>query len=182
MDDSSDNYLDTIDEMVARATHVEGGNPAPSYVADNDKVWTIISNLCRDEPCWTYVKPSQRARNGRGAFYGLYDQYLGPNNVDNMANMAESKLESASYHGERRGWNFEKYTRMHVDQHTILNGLREYGYSGIDDRSKVRHFINGIKVTALDPVKTQVMANPALRISFSDTVSLYSKYISQKRQ
>ena len=110
VDDPSDNYLDTIDEMVARAPHEEGGNAAPSYVADNDKVWTIISNLCRDEPCWTYVKPSQSARNGRGAFYGLYDQYLGPNNVDNMANMAELKLESSSYHGERRGWNFEKYT------------------------------------------------------------------------
>ena len=104
---------------------------------------------------------------------GLKDHYLGKNNVDNMSSRAEAKLKDRSYSGEKRRWNFEKYVKTHVDQHAILTGIVEHGYSGIDDRFKVQHLMSGIKTKVLDPVKTQIVASAALRNDFDACVNLY---------
>ena len=63
----------------------------------------------------------------------LDDHYLGPNNVDNMASLAEKKLAMMTYTGEHRCWTFKKYITLHKDQHSILEGLTEHGYVGIDE-------------------------------------------------
>jgi hypothetical protein len=59
--------------------------------------------------------------------------------------------------------------------------LKYYGYAGIDDSSKVRHLLKGIKTTELDVCKTQVMASPSLRDNFAATVELYSTFINQMK-
>ena len=123
------------DELIARAPIREGnaGNVAytADYLADRSKVWELISNLARDQDCWSYVRPAQRTRDRRLAFFGLNNHYLGENNVDNMSSRAEVKLKDTSYSGEKRRWNFEKYIKTHVNQHAIPTGLVEHGYSGI---------------------------------------------------
>jgi hypothetical protein len=57
--------------------------------------------------------------------------------------------------------------------------LKDYGYAGIDDSSKVCHLLKGIKTTELDVFKTHVMASPSLRDDFAATVELYSTFIKQ---
>jgi hypothetical protein len=42
------------------------------------------------------------------AFTGLYQHFLGPNNVDNMAKQAEDKLKNAVLSGEQRHCDFER--------------------------------------------------------------------------
>ena len=69
---------------------------------------------------------------------------------------------------------------MQVEQHEILNGLTKYGYSGIDDGSKVRYLLGGIKTKDLDPVKVQIMASPGLREDYQGCVNLYQDYIAQR--
>jgi heptaprenylglyceryl phosphate synthase len=91
---------------------------------------------------WTYVKPAQRTRDSRMAYSGLYQHYLGPNNVDNMATMAEDKLKMTVYNGEQSHWDFEKYVNVHKQQHSTMEGLVEHGYTGIDPRSKVRYLLD----------------------------------------
>jgi hypothetical protein len=68
---------------------------------------------------------------------------------------------------------------IHTEQHSVLNGLKDYGYSGIYDSSKVRHLLKGIKTSELDVCKAPVMASPSLRDDFSATVELYSTFIKQ---
>ena len=109
----------------------------------------------------------------------MYNHYLGPNNVDNMAPMAERKLETTAYQGEKKRWDFERYVRQHVDQHSVLQGLTEHGYSGIDARSKVRHLIAGIKTDKLDSVKAQILGSPALRVDFDACMTVYKDFITQ---
>ena len=104
--------------------------------------------------CLTYVHPTQHARDGCMAYQNLNGHYLGVNNIGNMSTLAEAKLASIMYDGVKHHWNFEKYVKIQVDQHAILAGLVEHGYSGIDKRSKVYHLMNGIKTRDLDPVKT----------------------------
>ena len=178
--DPSVNYADVFDEMINRAPHFQANNVEhPNFVNDNHAVWQIISDWCRNEPCWTYVKPHQRRRDGRGAYFGLWNHYLGPNNIDNAATIAERKLETTTYDGEKRRWNFERYVKTHKDQHTILDNLKEHGYAGIDERSKVRHLLNGIKTDRLDSVKTRIMSDQTLRNSFDDCVILFKDFIAQ---
>jgi hypothetical protein len=69
----------------------------------------------------------------------------------------------------------------HTEQHSVLDGLKYYGYAGIDDSSKVRHLLKGIKTTELDVCKTQVMVIPYLRDDFASTVELYSTFINKMK-
>ena len=119
-----------VDEVIGRALH---GDDVDNYLTDNVKVWEKISNLTCSHECWTYVCPAHCNQNGQLAYMALKTHYLGPNNMNHQANEAETKLKDSSYHGERNHWNFEKYICMHQDQHTILEGLVEHGYAGIDE-------------------------------------------------
>ena len=184
-EDPADGYATKERELIARAPIDDppvGGNPAQrtaAFKTDNQKVWELLAQMCRDKDCWTYIKTAQRSRDGRAAYNALYNHYLGPNSVDNMANSAERKLQSLSYTGEKRRWNFDKYTRLHVEQHQVLEGLTRFGYAGIDERSKVRYLIDGIKTNAFDSVKAQIFSTAALRTDFEGCVTLYKDFISQ---
>ena len=62
---------------------------------------------------------------------------------------------------------------MHEEQHTILEGLKEYGYVVMDEGSKTRHLLAGIKTTALNSVKTQILCKAELRQDFAKCVVLF---------
>ena len=109
-DDPATNHESATDEMVAHAPYNNvAGDLLPMFIADRRKTWELLADLGRDDDCWTYLKPAQRSRNGRLAFWSLYNHYLGPNNVDNMSLAAEKQLTSMRYVGEKKRWNFEKY-------------------------------------------------------------------------
>jgi hypothetical protein len=118
-----------------------------------------------------YIKSAQKGKNGRLAYELLFDHYLGPNNVGNMDNAAETKLSSTLYNGKKKRFTWGTYVRIHTEQHSVLNGLKEYGYYGIDASSKVRHLLKGIKTTDLDVCKAHVMASPTLRDIFQQQCS-----------
>jgi hypothetical protein len=162
--------------MTARAPHT-----GRSFVNDRRKVWDIMSNICGKHSCFVYIKPSLSTRNGRDAFMLLFDHFLGPKNVRNMASEAETKLNGTLYNGEKKRFTWETYIRIHTEQHSFLNGLKCYGYAGIDDSSEVHHLLKGIKTTELDVCMTQVMASPSLRDDFAATVELYSTFIKQMK-
>ena len=109
----------------------------------------------------------------------LYDHYLGPNAVDNTASKAEKALANSSYRNEQRRWNFEKYATQQKRQHIILENLVQHGYKGIDERTKVRYLLDGIKTDSLDTVKTQILSNQEYRNSFDKCVTLFSDFIKQ---
>jgi hypothetical protein len=111
----------------------------------------------------------------------LFDHFLGPTNMGNIASAAETKLNGTLYNGEKKRLTWETYGRIHSEQHSVLNGLKDYGYAGIDDLSKVRHLLKGIKTTELDVCKTQVMASPSLRDDFAEKVELYYTFIKQMK-
>jgi hypothetical protein len=135
-EDPPENYETVDQEMTARAPHT--GRP---FVNDRRKVWYIMSNICGKHSCFVYIKPALRTRNGRDAYMLIFDHFLGPNNVGNMASEAETNLTSTLYNGEKKRFTWETYVRIHTEQHSVLNGLKDYRYAGIDDSSKVRHLL-----------------------------------------
>jgi hypothetical protein len=102
----------------------------------------------------------------------LFGHSLGPHNVDNMASAAETKLTGTLFNGEKKIFTWETYVRIHTEQHSVLNGLKDYGYAGIDNSSKVHHLLKGTKTTDLGVCKTQVMVSHILRDYFTATVEL----------
>jgi hypothetical protein len=63
----------------------------------------------------------------------------------------------------------------------VLNGLTDYGYTGIENGTKVRKLMAGIKTDALDTVKAAVLASSALRTNYPDVVTLYGDFIKQQK-
>jgi hypothetical protein len=85
-EDPAENYETVDQEMTARAPHT--GRP---FVNDRRKVWDIMSNKCGKHSCFVYIKPALGTRNGRDAYMLLFDHFIGPKNVGNMASEAETK-------------------------------------------------------------------------------------------
>jgi hypothetical protein len=162
--------------MAARAPHTRR-----AFVNAKRKVWDIMSNIFDNHSCFVYIKPDLRTRNGREDYIILFDHCRGTNNVGNLTSAAETKLTGTLYNGEKKRSTWETYDRIHTEQDSVLNGLKDYGYTGIDDSSKVHHLLKGIKTTELDVCKTQVMAIPSLRDDFSAIVELYSTFIKQTK-
>ena len=142
-------------------------------------VFDKLAEICRTHGCWTYIKPFLCRCDGQSAFLALVNRNLGPNNVNNMAAQAEQKLMHKTCRRETRRWNFERYVTVHQEQHTILEGLVQHGHAGIDECSKTRYLMNGIKTNVLDSVKTQIVADTGLSNDFSRCIVLYKDYIAQ---
>jgi hypothetical protein len=53
-------------ELIARAPihGAVGGTFTATYTADSVRVWEKLSDLTREEECWSYVRPAQRTRDG----------------------------------------------------------------------------------------------------------------------
>jgi hypothetical protein len=95
-EDPPETYETVDQEMTTRAPHI--GRP---FVNDRRKVWDIFSNICGKHSCFVYIKPALRTMNGRDAYMLLFDHFLGPNNVGNMASDAATKFTSTLYNGEK---------------------------------------------------------------------------------
>ena len=74
--------------------------------------------------------------------------------VDNTATSVYHNLNLAKYNMEIMKWTFDKYVKVHMDQHHIITDLPYHGYKGMDERSKVRNLLNDIKIYTLNDVNT----------------------------
>ncbi len=71
------------------AQHEKSGPFVEDFFSDRKKVWDLLCSLLDLTDAVTVIKPFKAKCDGRGAFLAVWDHYLGPNNVDHMANEAE---------------------------------------------------------------------------------------------
>jgi len=184
-DDSAwdpDNYLSIRDAYNKRTEITDSVNayaPRPWAGRCIQKLWDILYAIFKDHAAYQHMKSHKKSRNGRLAYFALRDHYLGPNNVNNMAAALEAEYNSLHYNGETRRWTFEKYVNKMVELHNVSEDLKEHGYAGIDETSRVRKLLAGIKTDKLNVIKGQVLASPILSKDFSSTVNLFKDYIAQ---
>ena len=72
--------------------------------------------------------------------------------------------------------------KIQREQQQTLEGFKKNGHVGIDNRSQVRHLIEGIKITQFDAVKAQIMATASLRNDYDGCVYLYKTFIDQRKK
>jgi hypothetical protein len=70
---------------------------------------------------------------------------------------------------------------VHVEQHAVLQGMMEYGYAGIDERTKVWYLLAGIKSSDLTPCTANLMATPDIRNSFDQTAGAIKDFINHMK-
>jgi hypothetical protein len=119
-EDPMDGYDMVDQEMTASAPHT-----GLAFVNDMRKVWDIMSNICGKHYSFVYIKPVLRTRNGRDADMLLFDHSLGPKNVGNTTSAYDTKLTGILYTCEKERVTWETYVRIHTEQHSILNGLKD---------------------------------------------------------
>ena len=79
-------YISHQEEMTARAPFFSTGTTvSANFTADNNSVWDILQKICKEHTCWTVLRPWQKTKDGRNTYLALYNHYLGPSKVDNMA-------------------------------------------------------------------------------------------------
>jgi hypothetical protein len=81
-------------------------------------------------------------------------------------------LDTLTYDGETKNWNFAKFICAHKEQHDILTRLHEEGlHPGLDGPTKVRHLLDGMRSTTMDAVKNHIIGSRRLRHNFEACVA-----------
>ena len=160
--------------------HEKHGPFTDEYLFDRGKLNDLLAVVFASLPgALTIMKPFKKSRDGRGAWLALWHHYLGPNNVDNMATKAERVLSASVYHGQSSRYGIDQHILVHKAAHANLEGLMDYGYTGIDARSKVRYLLDSIKTVKLDAPKAQIMASAELRSDFDGCATLFKDFVAQ---
>ena len=76
-------------------------------------------------------------QNSQAVYFNIHNCFLSPDHVARQATEAERKLQDSHYGGERKSWDWDKYVALHKEQHAIMESLTDYGYSGMDNGTKV---------------------------------------------
>ena len=193
--DPPEGYPNLDAEMIARAPILEDGEIPPDQTAHDLKVleecgpfcssfridmvtaWNILYEMFGQTPAWLHGQSTKKEKNGRKLFRLLFDHYLGAEHVTHQANKVEARIASLSYKGEQRNWGWDKYVDAHIEQHIIAKNLMPYGYSGIDERSKIRHLLGGISNPGLHPVTVNILAMREEDKTFTKCATMYTDFI-----
>ena len=193
--DPPEGYPNLDAEMIARAPILEDGEIPPDQTAHDLKVleecgpfcssfridmvtaWNILYEMFGQTPAWLHGQSTKKEKNGRKLFRLLFDHYLGAEHVTHQANKVEARIASLSYKGEQRNWSWDKYVDAHIEQHIIAKNLMPYGYSGIDERSKIRHLLAGISDPGLHPVTVNILAMREEDKTFTKCATMYTDFI-----
>ena len=76
------------------------------YKIGNRSVCNILDQICKDIDLHPHVKQHKSKRDGRGAFYAIYSMWLGPNHINVTASEAKLGLQTSTYDGEKKAWNW----------------------------------------------------------------------------
>jgi hypothetical protein len=184
LDDSpflSSNYSSLFEQYAKRCRKKDRASNDFEWTATiRIKVWNILYGIFHDHPAYQYLRPFKKSRDVPAAYFSLSQHFLGANSVSNGYHVG-SRIDTLSYSSETRRWNFEKYVMTHVELYNTAQDLACYGCSGIDNASRVRKLLNGIKTDQRDSVKNQVMSDQALATDFVRVVNLFNGFLAQKR-
>jgi hypothetical protein len=89
IDNPTGNYAMPVAELIACTPHERNGKPDPVFIVNSGVVLDDLTTVFHDTLSWTYMKNFVQPRDGHGAYQALFNQYLGPNNVNNQSAASE---------------------------------------------------------------------------------------------
>ena len=64
--------------------------------------------------------------------------------MGHLQKQADMKLHNLKYAWERKTWNFERFVTVQKEHHTILEGLPDHEYNGLNNWTKVTHLMDSV--------------------------------------
>jgi hypothetical protein len=163
-------YSSLRDEITARAAHGDA-----QFQIDNARLFDKLKEaVLQYKTVYAWIKPFARGKDGRGAWLAFKAHYLGSSQLDTMANKAESRLENATYHGEKPCYSFETHVSIHQQAHKQINLATGTTWT---TREKVRKLPLSIQAKDMMVAVATVKANPALRGSWAETVNFLRDFV-----
>jgi hypothetical protein len=128
-------------------------------VTTNVSDWNLLYTIFQNYEAYSYTKPYRKACDGRGAYFALRQSYLGVNNVDKLANDHETHFEALEYTLTRHVVGTSR--SMSTSMLSFIISRRTSNAmvipAGINESSRVRKLVKGIKTNKLDSAKTRIM-------------------------
>jgi hypothetical protein len=182
-------YLVIIDIMTQYCPHWEYDFSSQRmqrpnfYNQDNHKVLKILLGIFRNTSAYTYIEKFERKRDGSGAYWALFDHYLGQHQVSHMVDKALLGLDKAGHTGETRNFNWEKYVNKHVENHNILDSMVGRGdFMGFGERQHINKLLEGIHCQPLEFMKATIWGQPDVYNTFLHKASmLFGDYIQHNK-
>ena len=113
--------------------------------------------IFRDKDAYIYMKQRKSIMDRWAVFFSIHKQFLDPEHMDRQTIYEEQKMLNCHYDCEKKVWNMDKYAVLNKVQHTIMESLKDDGYSGIDDNNKYYHFLQDIRSTELEAAAVHVV-------------------------
>ena len=155
---------------------VYGDQQVDTFKVDNIMVYQILSKRFTNMDAFFYEKQRRATQDGQVVFINIHKHFLGSDHVIRQATDVEGKLQNFHYDDKRKTWDWDKYVALHKEQHAIMESLTDYGYSGMDNGTKVHQFLQG-KSPELEAAVNVVHAQPEkYGTDFDATCLILSKW------
>ena len=136
----SDEHGSVEVELVARARH----NHA-LYRDDNASVYYKLEEATRTTPYAASIKPFQRAKDGRGAFAALTNQYAGKDKWEQELKKQDDLLHTRVWRGQS-SYSLERYVQQHRNAYVSMQSCAQYvEYQLPTEHTRVGYLLTGIQ-------------------------------------
>lgn len=164
-------YKTLRDEIRCRASHT-----GERYQLDNARVFTLLNESLADfEDVLTWMHDQVAGQDGRAAWIALKAHYMGSTELETLEVLAEKRLDSHVYRGEKPRYTFEHHISIHRRAH--LDIQRTTGVA-MTEQVKVRKLLKSLNAPfLLTPIST-IRAQPNLRGNFDEAVNFIRGFIT----
>ena len=170
-------------ELIARASHTN-----PLYRDDNGKVYFYLEEATRATVYAASIKPFQRGRDGRGAWFAIIGQYAGVDKWEAEIKKQEQLLHTRKWKGQSN-FSWEAFVSQHRNAFVSMTACSNHvQYQLPNEHSRVGFLLEAIECSdaglqaAMASVKTDNGAN-GMRNDFEAAVAHILPYdpVAKKR-
>ena len=133
-------------ELVNRASHDH-----PLFCDNNSKLYYLLEEATRSTQYAASIKPFQRRKDGRGAWFALIGQYAGQDKWEAEIKKQEQLLHTCKWKGQSN-YSLEQFVSSHRNAFVLITACAEHvQYQLPNEHSRVGLLLDGIRVFRCGP-------------------------------
>ncbi len=170
--------------MIASASHNH-----PLFRDDSAAVYYLLEEATRETTYAPSIRPFQRAKDGRGAWYSLINQYAGDDKWQAELTRQDELLHNREWKGQSN-FSLEKFIAQHRNAYVSMRQCVEHvTFQLPNERTRVTYLLDAIQNSdpglqaAMAQVRTDTDPNTGRMNDFEATASYLLPYdpVSKKR-
>lgn len=128
------------DDLIARASHGHA-----LYREDNSKVYYLLEEATRTTSYAASIKPFQRAKNGRGAWFALVQQYAGEDKWRAELKNQDELIHTRKWKGQTN-FSLEKFVAQHRNAYVSMSQCADHvAFQLPNELTRVTYLLDAIE-------------------------------------